>query len=145
MGNSPQTQHTPAGYILDPRYSGLPDCAEFPAPDGHIMVQEPVPPWSSNGTARFYCICIRPKGYPHHHFYGPPLHEPAMPIDPTGYFHTTPEGIRLHRDGWLVTKDGLAFPAEARLKDVNLSGDGYIIIGPVPAGLSGDEPDLKER
>lgn len=33
--------------------------------------------------------------------------------DPGGYMFSTPEGVRVHRDGWVVTEDGRAFRAEA--------------------------------
>jgi len=98
--------------LIDSRYNGLPTEPKGFAPHGWITVVEPPPSWNSHGAGVSYPICPRPEWFPYDIFVGPPVPEAAVSIDPSGYMFQTPEGIRVHRDGWVVTTDGRAFRAK---------------------------------
>lgn len=104
--------------MLDSRYDGLPTEARGFAPHGWISVTEPPPRWNPQGAGVTYPICPRPDWFPYDAFLGPPVPEVAVAIDPAGYMFQTGEGIRVHRDGWVVTADGRAFRAEELIDDM---------------------------
>ena len=104
--------------LIDNRYDGLPTEPRGFAPHGWIMVVEPPPRWNPEGNGVSYPICPRPDWFPFETFVGPPVPEAAVAIDPTGYMFQTPEGIRVHRDGWVVTADGRAFRAKELIDDM---------------------------
>lgn len=106
--------------LIDSRYNGLPTEARGFAPHGWITVLEPSPHWNPEGVGVLYPICPRPEWFPYGVFVGPPVPESAVTIDPTGYMFQTAEGIRVHRDGWVVTADGRAFRAKELIDDMQL-------------------------
>lgn len=104
--------------MLDSRYAGLPTEKKGFAPHGWISVVEQPPTWNPNGAGVSYPICARPEWFPYDTFLGPPVPETAVFIDPAGYMFETEEGIRVHRDGWVVTQDGRAFRAREKINDM---------------------------
>lgn len=98
---------------MDTRYDGLPVEKTAFAPHGYIVVVEPPPAWAPKGNESEYFICAKPDWFPYGRFIGPPVPAVAAGIDESGYMFTTPDDIRVHRDGWVVTSDGRAFRAEA--------------------------------
>jgi hypothetical protein len=104
--------------LLDSRYAGLPTEPNGFAPFGWLYVVEPPPSWNPQGASVLYPICPKPEWFPYDRFLGPPVPVAAVGIDPTGYMFSTEEGIRVHRDGWVVTDDGRAFRAEAKIGDM---------------------------
>jgi len=104
--------------LIDSRYDGLPTEANGFAPHGWISVVEPPPRWNPKGAGVSYPICPRPEWFPYDTFVGPPVPEAAVSIDLGGYMFQTPEGIRVHRDGWVVTADGRAFRAKQLINDM---------------------------
>jgi len=104
--------------LIDSRYNGLPTEPTGFAPHGWITVVEPPPRWNPRGAGVSYPICPRPEWFPYDTFVGPPVPETAIGIDATGYMFQTAEGIRVHRDGWVVTADGRAFRAKELIDDM---------------------------
>lgn len=104
--------------LVDSRYEGLPTEHKGIAPYGWIHVVEPPAHWSPSHVGVAFPICPKPDWYPYDTFVGPPVPLTAVNIDPSGYMFTTPEGISVHRDGWVVTKDGRAFRAKEKLNDM---------------------------
>lgn len=79
---------------------------------GWITVHEPQAKWNLSDSDVIHFICPRPEWYPYHTFLGPPVPESSTGLDPAGYVMRTAQGVRLHRDGWVVTADGRAYRAE---------------------------------
>lgn len=104
--------------VIDTRYAGLPTEPRGFAPHGWICVVEPPPHWNPDGAGVAYPICPRPDWYPYDKFLGPPAPVVAVEIDPDGYMFATAEGVRVHRDGWVVTADGRAFRAAEKIDDM---------------------------
>ena len=104
--------------LVDSRYAGLPTSEHGFAPYGWIRVVEPPPRWNPDVEGITYPICPRPEWFPYDTFLGPPAPVAAVQIDPNGYMFVTPKGIRVHRDGWVVTDDGRAFRAEEKIDDM---------------------------
>ncbi len=104
--------------LVDSRYEGLPVEERGFAPHGWIYVEEPAPSWNPQGTGVCYPVTPRPEWFPFTTFLAPPVPVAAVSIDPSGYIFTTAEGIRIHRDGWVVTEDGRAFRAKEKIDDM---------------------------
>lgn len=79
---------------------------------GWVTVHEPKADWNVSDSDLIHFICPRPEWYPYHTFRGPPVPESTAGIDPAGYVLRTAQGVRLHRDGWIVTADGRAYQAD---------------------------------
>ncbi len=80
---------------------------------GWITVHEPKADWNLSDSDLILFICPRPDWYPYHTFRGPPVPESTAGLDPAGFVLRTIQGVRLHRDGWVVTSDGRAYRADA--------------------------------
>lgn len=79
---------------------------------GWITIHEDKADWGVSDTDLIHFICPRPEWFPYSTFRGPPVPASTAGLDPSGYVLRTSQGVRLHRDGWVVTVDGRAYRAE---------------------------------